>query len=873
MSGQGQYGVSSVRSAVSVSFSVLPPVCFRDCRALSAYVLCCGFFSACCSSKAIIWRVIPFCPVITGNVGMLYPLIRAITALAASLSAALPGCLVLCTLLCGNTVYASADKSSASVLPPVSSPDGFTTLRLNRADHRYAVASVQHSSGFIPVMPGEQLENAPVEPADSEYGVMPDFREHPRYWLYAQVHNDTDVADWVLHISNFGFSDLRVLIRNPAAPDEARVEIFNTAGGNNADINTIGRALPLALTLGDTYQLVVELSGPSFVWTPYIALMSKGEYHLWSQQMDFAFKPAIGMIIGIAMLGIVCWLLMAEWTFFWASLSSLLMLVFYLEHSALPEIFWRYSYEKGDLFWLLLSSTLLAHLIFAAKFLRVSQQTGFLYRTFLFTGITTVVFQAVVLFVPLHEKLLLMAANYTMVWVVIIGSGIAKVRSDGQYYVLYLLGWMPLVLSVLQAVVYYILPRKTNLEVHASYKMIYVLYIQIVHMLIHAMALVLRVRAMRREKEQAVLQNQAKSRFIAQSSHDLNQPLHSMRLFLESLKPYLKGNEASALYEGLCKTHRQMSDSFAAIMDVSKLEAGELQFNKQRVYLSSVFSRLQNEFLIQANTKNIKLNFHTCNLAVYTDPLLLERMLRNLISNAIKFTDQGRVVIGCRRRHDEVVVQIIDTGCGIAAEEQAHIFDMYKRLDEHQRQVDGAGIGLSVVKHLSVLLNHPLSIRSENGRGCVFSLSLPLAESAVDASQAAGISTDSPRVALFGCDQAVADYVSKWGCRVTRLQDLSASVLSAAETPDLLIADFQALNHWLAGGHNIAGLQRISVLACTADQQQGQELQRSTGLDWQLLNTPLLPTQLRALVNHVARRKIQPANYDDMLPPAEMSNG
>ena len=739
-------------------------------------------------------------------------------------------------------------------------------LSLTQLDFRYPLASLNDSVGFIAAENGARLEDAgTLAPTFSAFGLNPDFRQHSRYWLYTQVMNNTTSSDWVVHISNFGYDRTAVLIRGE---NGQYTEVLQNAN-LNADINTIGRAVDIHLVPGKKYTLVVELTAYHKVWDPYIALMSKQQYLAWKASMDLVYKVAIGIIIGMILLALICWALMAEATFLWAGISSFLMLLYYLEHSSLAATFWNSAYEKNQIFWTLVSLVLLSLLAFAASFLQINRRSGYLYRAFMITTAVTLIVFAFSPLLSFAVRSFLYAGNYLLLWVVILGSGIAKIRSEGRYYIIYILGWLPMALSALEVILFVFLSRTSIHEVQSSYQMIWVLYIQILHMMIHAVALILRVKDMRRQKQAAEFASQAKSRFIAQSSHDLRQPLHSMRLFLESLQPYMTDDKARLIFDGLNKTRQHMSESFSAIMDLNKLEAGEYGTDEKPVLLSNLLSRLQPEFLTQARHKNIRLHIHSCSVTVYTDPVLLERILRNLVSNAIKYTDSGKVVVGCRRRGNTIAIQVMDTGSGITADEQKRIFDIYQRSHTAIKSADGVGIGLSIVRHMSQLLNHPLELTSTPGKGSVFTLSLPRVCNKTDHRQPVQIMDKQPvTVALLVTDtelrETLVSYLDQWECSV-RVATVTEHSSSVTASEDLLIFDADSLSAYRSAGGGLNGVSAEKIIACVDSGHEADYphdlmenfMERNT----KRLSMPLLPSQLRALINHTVRVKNGDLNY------------
>lgn len=720
---------------------------------------------------------------------------------------------------------------------------------LVRTDVRYPLASVDHSSGFIPAPEGMALAEAlALLPVTSDFGLNPDFRKHGRYWLFAQVENRTANSDWVLHISNFGFRQPAVLVKD--AEGQRVISFRNDGAPGDADINTIGKGINLQLKPGQSCLLVVELKATHAAWHPYIALMSAGEYQTWTTYMDFAFKTAIGVILGLILLGIICWLLTKESAFFWASASSLLLLIYYLEHSGIPAIFWQWDYERAELFWLLVAASIFSQLAFAASFLNIRRQSGFWFYAFAGTALMTLILGLGSTQLPFRLNMLLFAINYLVVAIVILGSGIARVRAEGSYYVIYILGWLPMVLSMLEVAAVTQGAQDAPRVVHASYKMILVLYIQIAHMYLHAVALILRIRALREQKLKAEFISDSKSRFIAQSSHDLSQPLNSMKLFLEHLQPYIHEPAGEKIFHRLKQTHRQMSESFCAMMDLSRLESGCVQPDVKPVLLSERFLRLQPEYRMLANDKGIQLSFRAGSLQVMSDPVLLERMLRNLISNAIKYTDKGKVLVGCRRRGKQVAIEVFDTGCGIEAGARTHIFDIYQRAANATDQKEGSGIGLSIVRHISDLLNHPVTLTSMPGQGSRFTILLPRVFA--DGARAAHPVEPEPSVLLVLRNatlmEEMTERLTRWHCAVEAADSLPVAS-RCSDHPSVLICDYSSLQESTLSAADLDYPGRNIVTACICE--PGTRLPEQ----WVALSANALPSQTRALLNVAARRR------------------
>ncbi|MDR2214017.1 MAG: HAMP domain-containing histidine kinase, partial [Pseudomonadales bacterium] len=240
-------------------------------------------------------------------------------------------------------------------------------------------------------------------------------------------------------------------------------------------------------------------------------------------------------------------------------------------------------------------------------------------------------------------------------------------------------------------------------------------------------------RQLSEQVERVQASEREKNRFIAAASHDLRQPLHAATLFAEAL----------LLSDNLNRHDRELSQrakeslavlaaSLNGMLDISRLDAGAVTAHVQPLSLQEIFISLQHNYEPRAEEKNLALRIRAPgDLWVHSDALLLERMLSNLLDNAIKYTRQGGVLIvarPCPAANQAVNIDVIDTGAGIAVAHQERIFDEYYQIHNPQRDRDqGLGLGLSIVKRLSALLGHPLTLRSRPGRGCRFSLQLPRA--------------------------------------------------------------------------------------------------------------------------------------------------
>jgi two-component system, sensor histidine kinase len=372
--------------------------------------------------------------------------------------------------------------------------------------------------------------------------------------------------------------------------------------------------------------------------------------------------------------------------------------------------------------------------------------------------------------------------------------------------------------------------------------------------------------ALREAKSEADRANAAKTRFLAAASHDLRQPLHAMELLVAALSGEPLSEEArsivSDMQDSLAFT-RRMLDS---LLDVSELEAGTITPHFEDVPLAPLLRRLHQQYLGIAREKGLDLRLVPSGFVVLSDPGLLERIVDNLVSNAVRYTDSGRVLIGCRRMGGGARLEVWDTGAGIPEAGQARIFDDFCQLDSSAKERGaGLGLGLGLVRRLSELLDHKVRLRSAPGQGSVFWVELrPTAHKAPSVPSAGRPEGEAGEpagatVMIIEDDAMVLNamriVLEAWGYRVVAVTSAEAA-RAAGVVPDVVIADYR-----LPGGET--GDQAILELRKRAGRDvpgvivTGEVVPAAWAKvveqDLHVMKKPVRPAKLRALIRNLCQ--------------------
>ncbi len=379
-------------------------------------------------------------------------------------------------------------------------------------------------------------------------------------------------------------------------------------------------------------------------------------------------------------------------------------------------------------------------------------------------------------------------------------------------------------------------------------------------------ALTLANQALNLAKAEAEHANRSKTKFFAAVSHDVLQPLNAARLFAAALAQQNRDEGLGRTIANLDSSLNSVQDLLSEVLDLSRLDAGGLEPEFQNVSLRRLFRELAGEFTPIARERGVDIRVHDTSLLVRSDPRYLRRIVQNLVSNAIRYTPSGRVVLGARRKGGAARIEVWDTGLGIEAADLGDIFREFKRIPSPAADgAKGLGIGLAIVDRMSRMLGHPVSVRSAPGKGSVFTVSAPICgrEGALEEQPAARVRESSGALAgvcvlcvdndpaiLAGMEQLL----SGWGCRVI-VASAAEKAIALAEArgarPDIFLVDYH-LDNGETGLAAAAGLRRrfdpgTPAVIISADQtDKVKRLAEKAGC--RFLAKPVRPAALRALM-------------------------
>jgi signal transduction histidine kinase/CheY-like chemotaxis protein len=366
--------------------------------------------------------------------------------------------------------------------------------------------------------------------------------------------------------------------------------------------------------------------------------------------------------------------------------------------------------------------------------------------------------------------------------------------------------------------------------------------------------------------------NQGKSRFLAAASHDLRQPIHALSLLVAQMRSPGRSADRSEIVSQIEAGVAALGNLFDDLLDISKLEAGAVAAQLEDFAISAVLGAINAQFAPVAREKGLKLKVLPNKIRVHSDPVLLQRVLSNFVSNAVRYTERGGVLVGCRRRGADLQIAVWDSGCGIPEDHREDIFHEFVQLESADRdRGKGLGLGLAIVARLAPLLGSRVELRSAPGRGSMFAISVPLAE-AQDGRKAVSSSPSdyeptkvTPLRGVFAlvvdddeaARAALQGLLAGWGCLTLAARggtDALALLAQHDRAPELVICDYHLGN----GENGIEAIRRIQgasecsmpAIIVTADGSP-EVLRIARYHQYPVLLKPVAPAKLRALLTQL----------------------
>lgn len=368
-------------------------------------------------------------------------------------------------------------------------------------------------------------------------------------------------------------------------------------------------------------------------------------------------------------------------------------------------------------------------------------------------------------------------------------------------------------------------------------------------------------------KSDAERANKAKSVFLASASHDLRQPLNAMQMYIAALQSKVKDKEILRIIEDINSVSISTARLLNALLDVSELEVGAIKPRHEIFSVNNILISIFQSFLPLAKDKELDFRIVPSSLYVESDPALLERILGNFMSNAIRYTDKGSVLIGCRRKGSEVSIEVWDTGCGISDDQMSLIYEDFYQVENKERdRGKGLGLGLALAKRLSDSLDHKIDSKSSLGRGSCFSVTVDLAENKADTSQDEIfmniMNLSGINILLIEDDidvlKATKQLLESWGCNVktARNKDEVMNLIKEDpyKNPDIILADNRLPGD--ASGIDITYLIQeklqtsIPCVIMTGDVERSH-VQGIIDQGFPVLLKPIQPAKFRAMLSHL----------------------
>jgi CheY-like chemotaxis protein/nitrogen-specific signal transduction histidine kinase len=362
--------------------------------------------------------------------------------------------------------------------------------------------------------------------------------------------------------------------------------------------------------------------------------------------------------------------------------------------------------------------------------------------------------------------------------------------------------------------------------------------------------------------------NAAKTRFFAAASHDLRQPVQALELFIAALSLESQGRHSRHLAENIRSIGRELNDLLSTLLDFSKIDTATIQPAVRDFAVAELLARIADDFGPLAAAANLRCRVRSSTAWVRSDPVLVDRILRNLMSNALKYTRSGKILLGCRRCPEGLRIEVHDTGIGIAPDQQADVFREFFQLDNPERdRHKGLGLGLAIVDGLARLLGHPLSLRSQPQRGSTFAVTLPWGKAQPQQVAALAPEPEAPgnnaSILLIDDDptirEAASNLLETWGYAVAAAESAAEALSLLRATgfqPDVILADLR-LREGRTGVQAIQAIfehcgHAVPAAIFTGDTDPSR-LVEAKASGFPLVYKPLSAVKLRTLIANLLR--------------------
>jgi len=371
-----------------------------------------------------------------------------------------------------------------------------------------------------------------------------------------------------------------------------------------------------------------------------------------------------------------------------------------------------------------------------------------------------------------------------------------------------------------------------------------------------------------RAQKSAELANQAKSSFLAAASHDLRQPLQTLRFLQGALEQHHPDGEGRKLLEAIGRSLDTMSSMLSSLLDVNRLESGNLRPTKSDFAINEIFDSVANDFRRSVEEKTLKLRVIRCRLMVHSDKRMLEQMIRNLLSNSVRYTDHGKILLGCRRAGDKIRIEMRDRGLGIAGDQLPHIFDEYYQ-GAGTGERGGFGLGLAIVRRLGEILDHGIDVQSAPGKGTRVSIEVPLGQTIVHNKKPQD--QDSESTSFVGTVLVIEDEASVRSAlnRLLKLRGIHSFIVATGNDaltlvaegirPDLVLTDYN-LGGPMSGVESIEALRsalawNVPAIVMTGE-IQSKTIEAIASRDVSVLIKPFLAEELLRLMTRLQRSSV-----------------